>query len=253
MTTKEQLLGLVRIQGLAIEIRKASQIVDAGPARIEAIESRFRERNAEYVAVKHRAEELEHDRSRRQGEVELLVEKRKKYMDDLMQVKNQREYAAMLKEIDSVKSQLADHEDAILRDMEELEKLGEDLKSRTEHIQKERDDVERERAIVEAEAQAAQQVVDERSRERGGVESGMPATLMSTLRQLEMNRQGVFLARADNGACQSCFVRVRPQVLQEIRNASVLHTCSGCKRFLYVEAALRPAGEGQATQTASHG
>ncbi len=253
MTTKEQLLGLVRIQGLAIEIRKAAQIVDSGPGRIEAIESRFRDRNAEYVAVKQRAEELEHDRVRRQGEVELLVEKRKKYMDDLMQVKNQREYAAMLKEIDSVKSQLADHEDAILRDMEELEKLEEDLKARTEHIQQERDVVERERAVVEAEAQAAQQIVDERSLERRGVELGMPAPLLNTLRQLETNRQGVFLARADNGACQSCFVRVRPQVLQEIRAASVLHTCSGCKRFLYIEAALRPVGEGQATQTASHG
>jgi uncharacterized protein len=253
LTTKEQLVGLVRIQGLAIEIRKASQIVESGPAKIEAIESRFRERNAEYVAVKHRAEELEEDRLRRQGEVELLTEKRKKYMDDLMQVKNQREYAAMLKEIDAVKSQLADHEDAILRDMEELEKLAEDLKARTEHIQKEREQVDSERALVEAESEAAQKLVDERSHERGGVESGMPATLLKTLRQLEANRQGVFLARADNGTCQSCYVRIRPQVLQEIRAGSVLHTCSGCKRFLYVEAALRPAGEGPPTQTASHG
>ena len=251
MSTKEQLLGLVRIQGLALEIRKAMQVVEAGPVRIEAIESGFRERNAEYVAVKLRAEELEQDRRRRQSEVESLVEKRKKYMDDLMQVKNQREYAAMLKEIDAVKAQLVDHEDAILRDMEELEKLADDLKSRSEHIQKEREDVERERAIVESEAEAARRIVEERMCERAGVESGLPTPLLGTLRQLEATRQGVFLSRADNGSCQTCFVRVRPQKLQEIRTAAVLHTCSGCKRFLYVEAALRPAGEG-ATQTA-HG
>jgi len=251
LTTKEQVLGLVRIQRLALEIRKAMQIVESGPARVEAIESRFRERNAEYVAVKLRADELEQDRRRREGEVELLAEKRKKYMDDLMQVKNQREYAAMLKEIDAVKAQLADHEDAILRDMEEFEKLAEDLKSRAEHIQREREDVDRERAVVESEADAARRLVEERMRERGGVESGLPSPLLGTLRQLEATRQGVFLSRADNGSCQSCFVRVRPQVLQEIKTASLLPTCSGCKRFLYAEAALRPAGDGGA-QTA-HG
>ena len=243
MSTREQLIGLVRIQGLALEIRKAAQVVDAGPARIEAIESRFRERNAEYVAVKQRAEELEQDRLRRQGEVELLTEKRKKYMDDLMQVKNQREYAAMLKEIDSVKSLLADHEDAILRDMEELEKLTADLAAREEHIRKEREDVERERALVESEAAAARRIVEERMRERASLESDIPGVLLGTMRQLEATRAGLFLSRADNGACQSCFVRIRPQMLQEIRAASVLHTCSGCKRFLYVESALQPASE----------
>ncbi len=252
MTTKEQLLGLVRIQGLALEVRKAMQVVEAAPGRIEAIEARFRERNAEYVAVKARAEELEQDRRRRQGEVELLEVRRKKYMEDMMQVQNQREYAAMLKEIDSVKSQVLEHEDAILREMEEIEKLVQDLAARSEHIQAEREEVERERAAVEAEADAARRIVEDRMLERGGLEVGLPATLLGTLRQLETNRQGVFLARADNGTCQGCFVRIRPQVLQEIRAASVLHTCSGCKRFLYVETALRPpAGDGGAQ--AAHG
>ena len=51
-----------------------------------------------------------------------------------MQVKNQREYAAMLKEIDSVKAQISDHEEAILTDMEEIEKLKVELATHEEHI-----------------------------------------------------------------------------------------------------------------------
>ena len=87
------------------------------------------------------------------GELTLLEEKRKKFMDDLMQVKNQREYAAMLKEIDSVKAQISEHEDAILRDLDEMEKLKDELATHKEHIETERKAVEKERAIAENELQ----------------------------------------------------------------------------------------------------
>ena len=71
-------------------------------------------------------------------------------MEDLMQVKNQREYAAMLNEIDTVKAQISGHEEAILRDMEEIEKLKVELADQEQHIATEREAVAKERAEVEA-------------------------------------------------------------------------------------------------------
>ena len=58
-----------------------------------------------------------------------------------------------------------------------------------------------------------------------------------------VTRQGIFLSKADNGTCQSCFVRIRPQVFQEIKLASKVHTCDSCRRFLYHEPTLKPALE----------
>ena len=107
MTAKEQLQGLLRIQALAIEIRNAQKIVESAPGRVEEIEGHFRERNAEYVAVKDRFDALETDQKSRSNELTGLEEGKQKYQDDLMKVGNQREYAAMLKEIDAVKAQIA--------------------------------------------------------------------------------------------------------------------------------------------------
>ena len=120
MTAKEQLIRLVRIQRLVDTVRNAERVVAAAPGQIEEIENRFRERNAEYVAIRDRFDELELDRKTRAEELKVLEENKTKYTDDLMRVKNQKEYAAMLKEIDSVKAQISEHEDAILRDMEEI-------------------------------------------------------------------------------------------------------------------------------------
>jgi len=242
---KEQLRRLVAIQDLALEIQSARVVVEGAPDRIEEIESRFRERNAEYVAVKERFESLEKDRRERTLELETLEAARKKFMESLMQVKNQREYSAVLKEIDSVKTQIGAHEEAILKGMEEADKLKVDLDARAGHIEQERIRVGEEHARVEAEAASAGATIAEAEEERSRLEGELPEDLVEAVRRVEESRGGLFLAKAEKELCQSCFVRVRPQVFQEIRAGSKIHNCGQCRRFLYHEAALKSGSPGQ--------
>ena len=253
MDAKSTLQRLHRLQDLAGGVRKSQHVVDGAPGRIEEIEARFRERNAEFVALQERYEALDQDHKNRSVELVDLEEQQKKYMADLMGVKNQREYAAMLREIDQVKGEIAGHEEAILRAMETLETLKGELANFAEHIKKERETVGTERGEVEAEAAEAQSFVEKLSDERAQIEAELPSQTVTTLKRLEASRQGIFLSKADNGTCMSCFVRVRPQMFQEIKMASVVHACSNCRRFLYYEPSLQPAslpassGEASAT------
>jgi len=241
---KAQLRRLVAIQDLALAIQSARAVVEGAPDRIEEAESRFRERNAEYVAVKERFEALEKDRAERTLELDTLEDARKKFMESLMQVKNQREYAAVLKEIDSVKALIGTHEEAVLKGMEESETLKVDLDARSGHIEQERIRVGEEHARVESEAAAATARIAEAERERERIEADLPQDLIESVRRVEENRGGVFLAKAEKELCQACFVRVRPQVFQEIRAASRIHICGHCRRYLYYEAALAPETAG---------
>jgi predicted nucleic acid-binding Zn-ribbon protein len=238
---KEQLLRLVRLQEVVLETRAARATVETAPSRLEDIESRFRERNAEYVAVKQRYDALEADQRTRSGELELLEEQHKKYKADLMQVQNQREYSAMLKEIDSIQARISEHEEAILKDMEELESAKGDLASHEDHIKAEREHVKTEEVEVQTATEAARKAVDELAQERKRIESELPRPLASAVQRLEAGRQGIFLSKAVDGVCQSCFVRIRPQVFQEIKLALKVHYCSNCRRLLYHEPTLKPA------------
>jgi len=254
MDAKEQILKLVRLQAVALEIRDARAVVAAAPGRIEEIENRFRERNAEYVAVKDRHDELERDNRQRNLELEALEESRKKFMDDLMQVQNQREYAAILKEIDTVKARISDHEDRVLANMGELETLREDLAARASHIEEEREKVAAETATVGAEVAAAEQVVERATGERERLEGELPDALVGTVRRVEDSRQGLFVAEVRSGTCQACFVRIRPQAFQEIKLGARLHACGSCRRFLYWPEMVPDDGRGEDSgHTASTG
>jgi predicted nucleic acid-binding Zn-ribbon protein len=239
LEVRDQLFRLLRLQEIAHGVRAARDLVNDAPARIEEIESRFRERNAEYIAVRQRHDALQEDQTTRSTELTSLEESKKKYMADLMQVQNQREYAAMLREIDAVKSQISEHEEAILKDMEEIEGVKKELATHEEHIQEERRLVDSERADVEAAIEQARESIAKLETERTHIESELPSNLVFSVRRLEENRQGLFLSRAEDGVCQSCFVRVRPQGFQEIRLALKVHYCSNCRRLLYHEPSLK--------------
>lgn len=240
MNAKDQLIRMLRLQELATEIAGAGNLIESAPMRLEEIEQRFRERNTEYVALKGRFDELEKDRRDRESELAVLEETKSKYTSALMQVTNQREYAATLKEIDTVKARIAEHEDALLKGMEECESLKPRIETFSAAIEVERKRVGEERESVEAEVEGARQVVARGLAERQRVEGELPATLVSSLRRIEQMRQGVFLAKVEDGMCKACFVRVRPQAAQEIRLATHVHACTQCRRFLYHEASLRP-------------
>ena len=250
MTAKPQLLKLLKIQDLALEIRGARAVLQAAPQRLEEIEGRFRERNAEYVALRERHEALESDNRDRNGQLQVMGETQKHYMDSLMQVKNQREYSAMLKEIDTVKAQIAAHEETILANLTEIESLTADLAARESHIAEERAMVESERAQVLADEKTANDRIAEGEAERAAIEKDLPRELVENVRRVEEMRQGLFLARADKETCQSCFVRVRPQVYQEIRQSLRVHTCANCRRYLFHEPTLRASGKASASPDA---
>lgn len=238
MEPKQQIIRLVRIQELALEIRAGRATVEGAPGRLEEAEQRFRERNAEYVEVKDRFDDLERDNRERNSELGGLEETRKKFMDDLMGVQNQREYAAMLKEIDTVKAKISEHEDAVLSNMEELETLKGELESHTSHIEEERKIVEKERRDVEFDVASARSTIARATDERERLEAEVPDDLVGAVGRVEGSRQGVFLAEVEDAVCKMCFVRVRPQVFQEIKLAAKIHACSSCRRFLYFPATI---------------
>jgi uncharacterized protein len=236
---KRQLTSLLRIQELAIEIQNARAIVEGAPGKIEEAEARFRERNAEYVALKERFEAIEADRRARTLELETLEDSKVKFQDSLMQVKNQREYAAVLKEIDTVKAQIGEHEDVILKSMDEVSALKLDLDGRAAHIETERTIVDNERTEVEAAVADAEQRITTAMAARESIEAGLPEHLVANMKRVEEGRRGIFLVRADRETCTACHVRIRPQVYQEIRLTTRIHTCGNCKRYLYYEPALQ--------------
>ena len=64
-------------------------------------------------------------------------------------------------------------------------------------------------------------------------------------------RKGVGLARAVDGLCEACRVRIRPHLYNQLRSGEQIIQCESCVRILYyVPSPPKPDGETPAPDAA---
>ena len=91
---------------------------------------------AEHEARVARSKELANRRRTLEGQVDLSRSKLSRLKDQLMAVKTNKEYTAMLHEIQVAEEQIRSEEDKILEIMEEMETKEKDLKGAEQEMQK---------------------------------------------------------------------------------------------------------------------
>ena len=69
-----------------------------------------------------------------------------------------------------------------------------------------------------------------------GLESQLPRDYLDRYHRIAGARGGVAVAAVSNQSCEACHVRIRPQVLAEIRTGREIIICENCSRILYYSA-----------------
>ncbi len=173
-------------------------------------------------------------RKQHESAVQELEAKRSKYKGQLMEVKTNKEYTAALHEIEGVEREIRAREDQVLEEMEKAETLAQDVK-REEAAFKLVEQAGRAEA-TQLSAREAKLIEDcARLRtEREQVAASVPEEARQLYERVAKQR-GTALAEARDGVCQSCRVRMRPQIWVEVRKNETLFLCESCNRVLYYE------------------
>lgn len=204
------------------------------PEGFAAIDREYQASAAENERLTHRLEELATARRAAESELQDAQEVLKKYQGQLMQVKNQLQYAAAWKEIDTSRRRVKELEDQLLTGMGDIEVAESALEER-------RAPHEELRARYETEYEAWQHSLGDlrgeieatrKTVER--IETGIPEKLKKQFYRIHQQRQGVAMAKVVERSCSQCRVRVRPQVIQQLKRGE-LEICEGCHRFFYLE------------------
>jgi predicted nucleic acid-binding Zn-ribbon protein len=227
------LRNLVALQDLELKIaslqKQAAEIPNKNQQYEEELQ-RIRAAHEERVA---HGKELANHRRTLEGQVDMNRSKLSRLRDQLMAVKTNKEYTAMLHEIQMAEEQIRSEEDKILEFMEEMEAMEKDLKN-AEHEMKGKAAEIREtirkstELIPQLEAE-----LDQLREQKVAMESQVGAELLSRYRRIAEARKGVALAEAKDELCSACHVRIRPQMYAELMRTESIHSCDSCSRILF--------------------
>lgn len=227
-----QILGDLQQQDSRIAAMEAE--VARLPKQIAAIEAALVEAKKLLELLRARQDKARKDLRAKEKDLEVVALKRSKSESRLYEVKTNKEYSAVLLEIEEIKQEKAQIEEQILALMELGEGIAVDIRGAEQvHAQREEqakhDVVEVKKRLAAVEADLA----DARSA-RAGRAAELPPALLSDYDRIRRARGGVAVATVGATAiCSACRVTIRPQAIQELRAATSLMLCENCGRFLF--------------------
>lgn len=225
---------LWELQSLLSALNERERQMAVKPESFAVIDREYEAANAEMARLQVGIDDLSRERRRVDGELTDQQELLKKYQGQLMQVKNQQQYAAAWKEIDAARKHVKELEESELKNMSETEGLQTQLDGRREaHT-----DLQSRYDAAHAEWQHSlgdlKKESEDLRKKIERVESTIPERLLKEFHKIYRQRQLVAVARVSQDTCGSCRTRVRPALAQQLKRGELVY-CEGCHRIMYLE------------------
>ncbi|MBI3189521.1 MAG: hypothetical protein HYZ33_02615 [Ignavibacteriales bacterium] len=167
-------------------------------------------------------------------DVELIsfTGKIEKYKEQQLQVKSNKQYDALTKEIDTVEAQmlqaeknLESFEGKIIVSQHDIETINKNLSEVTSELEEKRSEL--------AEVSKEHEIEESRLvHEREKLLKRIQKEDLDRYERIKKAKKGTAVVAVKRNACGGCFNRVPPQKLLELRQNNQLFMCEGCGRIL---------------------
>jgi predicted nucleic acid-binding Zn-ribbon protein len=226
----ERIIALQRLDTAANAARR--KLADA-PEREKAFEARLDAAREAVAGAKARLAENQEARRAIEKDVALHQGRLSKYRDQAMAVKTNQEYHAIQHEIAHAQGEIKKHEDGILERMVEADDLAATIKAAEADLAAAQKTIEADRKRFQAEDAEAQASIDALAAERATLVAAIDRRVLAMYEIAVAKRQGIAAAEVKDGICSICHVRLRPQMLNEVRRNEAIVQCESCQRILY--------------------
>ena len=217
------------------EIEEAQKNQRAYPLQLERLDGLLRSLEDEKEEHRRTIEELERERRKKEGELELENEKIKRSQLRLLEAKTNKEYQALLKEIEWTKEINSQREEDIINILEESDELKNSYESLMERAAKEKEEMEEEIAGVKEQMVQAEKDIAQWHETKADIIKELDPQLLQRYTILKQKRDGIAIVLAKNEACQGCYVNIPPQMYIEVQKNMEIILCPNCNRILYWE------------------
>ncbi len=184
---------------------------------------------------REKIESLEKERRQKERNLNTEQEKIKRAEGRMFEVKTNKEYQALLSEIEAIKETTSREEEEILQILEEIDELKKDLLKREKEVTTTLEKIERERKKIQEKMDQGEGLWKEQKERREVLSKQLESGLFKLYNTLKEKRQGLGVVNVKGETCQGCFVNIPPQMFIEVQKTNALIRCPNCNRILYWE------------------
>ena len=232
---KSQIRHLVCLQTIDSEIYTLKNEKELKPKEIEAIEASFAEKKKNLAALEEALLNLQKQRKERELELGSKEEGIKKLQTQLYQLKTNKEYQAMLQQMEGERANASVIEDAILGLFDQADKVKNDVAREKQRLEEEEKVLVVEKQKIEDRIKEIDDRLAQLEAQRKQVIPDIEPKMLNQYERILSNRDGLAIVSVKDNSCGGCNMFVPPQVINLIRMYERIITCEVCNRILYIE------------------
>lgn len=230
----DQMILLKELQELDQELNRIGQDQSKLEAERQGID-------AEVVRIREMVESLKDSIAEiegQQGQLRLALDQEQANVEKsegrLPEIKTQKEYLAVLKEIDTAKKLARDLTEQIEAKDTEISVLQEEVSEKQQNLEALEGQTAGRCKEIDQAIESFEASRKSLSEQRDSQIKPLPRNLQRNYRLLMERRAGVAVVEARNGTCLGCNMHLPPQLFNSLFLSQEIKTCPHCSRLLFV-------------------
>jgi predicted nucleic acid-binding Zn-ribbon protein len=179
---------------------------------------------------------LEDEKGELQSAMSLEQENIERSEGRLPQIKTQKEYVAVLKEVDTAKKLSKELQTNIEGKNEILSSLNADKAEKDDELSKSTAEADARCAEIDDALSSVNEKLAKMESQRNVLLEELPNSLRKRYELLMARRGGVAVVEAQGGACLGCHMHLPPQMFNSLFVTNEILSCPHCNRLLFVTA-----------------
>ncbi len=232
---KKDLLLLIKLQECDSQLISLSTKKIKLPEKIVKLDNEFHLFKEEIEQSKRKYDELKVRRIESENKIKKINDGMVKTKERLLEVKNNKEYQAMLKEIEIAESLRGDIETEEISILEELDKLSLMVKKDEEILSQHRNEYEAEKKIIEADLSTIDSDALSWEQQRADLMKDVSADILARYEKVKNRNNGVGVISVWKQVCNGCHMNIPPQLYNELQKTTELLSCPNCNRIMYFQ------------------
>jgi len=147
-------------------------------------------------------------------------------------IKSNKEYQALLKEIEDTEKKNVILEEDVLKCMYDKEESTAIVKQEREKVDTLQKKLDEEKQVYEARRKEIEHQYEKLSAEKKTLEILLPGNIKKRYDYLRKVSNGVAVGFVEKGTCSACHTIIPPQYVIELRKSKEINYCMTCQRFL---------------------
>ncbi|MBW2158030.1 MAG: hypothetical protein JRG87_15515 [Deltaproteobacteria bacterium] len=233
---REQIEDLVKLQQIETETVRIKSALNDVSKMLDDLDSGVKIFEQTIETQERIINELKKQYRDHESDIQLNLEKEQKIQAKLRSVKNNKEYQALLKEIEDVRRKNSEIEDEMIDFLDRMDITEKIITTKKDEYINIFEDAKSEKESIKQNAEARKKRLAELDMEGAEVSRLIdPELLKRYLIIKEQSPGGLAVVLVKDAVCHGCNVNIPPQLYNELFRCDSLRFCPNCQRIIYIK------------------